>query len=151
MSDTAAATIRGLTIRQPWAWLIAHGHKQFENRTWWTDYRGPMAIVAGKGTDREGYEVARQLGIQVPETLPIGILAVVDLVDIRPVNEERQDPFATGPYCWRLERPRLLPSPVPFRGGLGLMKIPAELVQDGLTEEDVVSRPSTRQPSLPFD
>jgi len=23
-----------LSIRQPWAWLITHGHKDIENRTW---------------------------------------------------------------------------------------------------------------------
>lgn len=37
-----------LTIRQPWAQLIAAGIKQWENRTWKTSYRGPLAIHAAK-------------------------------------------------------------------------------------------------------
>lgn len=26
--------MKALSIRQPWAWLIANGHKDIENRTW---------------------------------------------------------------------------------------------------------------------
>jgi len=32
--------VKCLSIRQPWAWLIIHGGKDVENRTWWTDYPG---------------------------------------------------------------------------------------------------------------
>lgn len=35
-----------LSIRQPWASLIVKGCKDVENRTWKTDYRGPIAIHA---------------------------------------------------------------------------------------------------------
>ena len=35
-----------LSIRQPWAWLIAHGWKNIENRTWPTGYRGRFLIHA---------------------------------------------------------------------------------------------------------
>lgn len=40
--------MKALTIWQPWAWLIVTGTKPVENRTWATDYRGPMLIHAGK-------------------------------------------------------------------------------------------------------
>ncbi len=109
-------TFRGLTVKQPWPWLIAHGYKPFENRSWWTDYRGPLVIVAGKGTDPDGYEVARQLGIELPDELPTGIVCVVDLVSIEPLADVGADPWATGPFCWRLARPRRLASPVSYRG-----------------------------------
>lgn len=36
-----------LTIKQPWASAIMAGLKRVENRTWRTDYRGPLAIHAG--------------------------------------------------------------------------------------------------------
>ena len=38
---------RALTIRQPWASLIAEGIKTVETRSWSTKYRGELAIHAG--------------------------------------------------------------------------------------------------------
>lgn len=40
--------MKALSIRQPYAWLIAQGIKDVENRTWHTGYRGPVLIHAGK-------------------------------------------------------------------------------------------------------
>lgn len=40
-----------LSIRQPWAWLIVNGHKDVENRSWRTKFRGLVAIHAGKKED----------------------------------------------------------------------------------------------------
>lgn len=37
-----------ISIMQPWASLIAIGAKQFETRSWKTNYRGPIAIHASK-------------------------------------------------------------------------------------------------------
>jgi hypothetical protein len=42
-----------LSIRQPWANLIVHGFKNVENRTWQTDYRGPVLIHAGLQFDHD--------------------------------------------------------------------------------------------------
>ena len=49
---------RALSIRQPWAWLILNGYKDLENRTWRTDYRGPLLIHAGMRveTDKDAVE-----------------------------------------------------------------------------------------------
>ena len=38
--------MKALTIWQPWASLIAGGAKQYETRSWATQYRGPIAIHA---------------------------------------------------------------------------------------------------------
>lgn len=45
-----------LSIQQPWAWLIAHGHKDIENRTWQPHnpglrFRGRFLIHTGKRID----------------------------------------------------------------------------------------------------
>src|SRR5882757_5789637 len=40
--------MKALTILQPYAELIARGLKRVENRTWYTAYRGPLLIHAGK-------------------------------------------------------------------------------------------------------
>ena len=38
-----------ISLTQPWAALVAEGHKCFETRGWGTEYRGPLAIHATKG------------------------------------------------------------------------------------------------------
>ena len=45
MSDHA------LSIQQPWCWLLAAGHKDIENRTWSTRFRGRVLLHAGKRID----------------------------------------------------------------------------------------------------
>jgi activating signal cointegrator 1 len=41
--------IRGLSLAQPWATLVAIGAKRIETRSWFTRYRGWVAIHAAKG------------------------------------------------------------------------------------------------------
>jgi len=47
--------MKALSIRQPWAWLIAHGIKDIENRDWPTKFRGEFLIHAAKKFEREAY------------------------------------------------------------------------------------------------
>ncbi len=44
--------MKAITIRQPWAHLIATGDKLYETRSWKTEYRGPIAIHAAKMVDQ---------------------------------------------------------------------------------------------------
>lgn len=91
-----------LTIRQPWASLIAVGAKTIETRGWSTKYRGPLAIHAGKAKPSrdlvrmgqwltrwdygEGrYVMSDGLGKWV--ALPLGaVVAVCDLIDVVPIH-----------------------------------------------------------------
>lgn len=43
--------MKALSIMQPWSWLIAEGHKNIENRSWPTNFRGRFLIHAGKRHD----------------------------------------------------------------------------------------------------
>lgn len=45
--------MKALTIIQPWATLIASGHKMNETRSWKTNYRGEVLIHAGKNPKRK--------------------------------------------------------------------------------------------------
>lgn len=94
-----------LTIRQPWASLIAVGRKTIETRPFSTKYRGPLAIHAGLAkptihtlpgfTDVTGEPVAGDvdpcwLDLRaypgVPMPLQLGaVVAVCDLVDVVPI------------------------------------------------------------------
>ncbi len=84
--------MKAITVRQPWASLIACGEKKIETRSWATKYRGPIAIHAGKGLHSElkqmcySVPVATALGIQwysqqMEGRLFGSIIAIADLVD----------------------------------------------------------------------
>jgi len=64
--------MRALSIRQPWAYLIAIGAKTIENRSWHTPIQGPLIICAGKElAPLDQREDARQraevYGIEIPD------------------------------------------------------------------------------------
>ena len=40
-----------ITLKQPWATLVAEGLKKYEFRSWKLNYRGEILIHAGKGVD----------------------------------------------------------------------------------------------------
>ena len=59
--------MKALSLRQPWAWLVAAGHKDVENRTWSTRFRGEFLIHAAKTFDDAGYEwVSREMELVLP-------------------------------------------------------------------------------------
>lgn len=98
-----------LSIRQPWAWLIVHGHKNIENRTWSTPYRGRLLIHASGNIDPPdarvlGHQRSLLAAIDLPADLQRGgIVGEVVLIDI---VEDSTSPWFTGPYGWVVERPR---------------------------------------------
>lgn len=136
-------TIKAITVCNPWAWAMVNGptpttaHKRYENRGWWTDYRGPVLIHAGKDEKwmPEGMALLRKLGIEpLRSALEFGAaIGVVDLVDVKRKAECGGDPFAFGPVCFELANPRRLPRPVPMRGQLSLWNVDVERVP-GLAE-----------------
>lgn len=67
--------IRCLTVRQPWASAIFLCGKDVENRTGTTNYRGPLAIHAGKMVEWDWVE-----RLKLTEPLPTG--AVIGTVDL---------------------------------------------------------------------
>ena len=48
--------MKAITIKQPFATLIAEGIKEYEFRTWKTKYRGEILIHAGKGINKKAME-----------------------------------------------------------------------------------------------
>lgn len=84
-----------ITIRQPWATLIALGEKEYETRSWQTKYRGKLAIHAGKQIDIEACHdksILNELnkhGITLISELPTGsIIAIAELTDCLKVSSD---------------------------------------------------------------
>ena len=120
-----------LTLWQPWASLIAHGHKQVETRAWGTKHRGPLAIHAAKrpmGPDERWLldELEHEFGIVLPD-VPLGAvvatanLAACDVMTQTALEavdevEYRVGDWGIGRYAWRLSGVKRLEEPVPAVG-----------------------------------
>ncbi|MBN9525411.1 MAG: ASCH domain-containing protein [Alphaproteobacteria bacterium] len=122
--DNLRTPTHALSILQPWAWLIVHGHKAVENRNWkpWNHglkMRGPIWVHAGKGFDADGVDFALDMGIDLPQDSErydrggiVGRAVITDVVTRHP------SPWFFGPYGLVLAKPE----PVAFkpcRGQLG--------------------------------
>ena len=120
-----------IVIRQPWAWLIVHGFKDIENRSWTTRYRGTLLIQAsanlpGKLHLEEFRLFARKRGVELPEDFErAGIVGMVQLKDC--VTSSRSKWFE-GPVGWVLTKPKRLPF-IPLKGRLGLFDPPQEIIR----------------------
>lgn len=76
--------MKAITIKQPFASLIASGLKEYEFRTWKTAYRGEILIHAGKSIDKDATEKFAPYGLEYPTGC---IIAKAVLTDCVPVTE----------------------------------------------------------------
>lgn len=74
-----------ITLKQPWATLVAEGIKKYEFRSWKINYRGELLIHAGLGIDKEAMNRFKDLNLQYPSKK---ILAKVNLEDCIELNDE---------------------------------------------------------------
>jgi len=127
-------TVLVLSIRQPWAYLVANGFKDVENRTWSTKFRGKILLHAGKAMTRQEYADARDFmnDIRIPTIrLPAyeelergGIVGTATLVDCVYVSPS---PWFVGPVGWVLQDAKPVRF-VPCPGQLGLFMAPSAVV-----------------------
>lgn len=126
--------MRALSVRQPWAWLILHGGKDIENRTWETMFRGQVLLHAGKtltkAYHREVSDWAEgEFGIIVPELDDMprgGVVGVVTIAGC--VRESTSRWFNPGGFGFVLRNAE----PVPFypcNGALGFFDVPRTVQQ----------------------
>lgn len=131
-----------ISVRQPWAWLIVHGHKSYENREWnfrhpWRGFRGRALIHASQGMTKKEYDEARSIaanyGIQVPDCGTLdrgGVVGVVSFVDW--CNHPPSLPFTFG-SGFTLASAEPLPF-MPCKGALGFFRVnyqpPAETLPE---------------------
>ncbi len=72
--------MKAITIKQPFATLIAEGLKEYEFRTWKTSYRGEVLIHAGKGVDKKAMERFKYLNLEYPSGCIIAKATITDCV-----------------------------------------------------------------------
>lgn len=136
--------MKTLSLIQPWASLIAVGAKRIETRSWYTNYRGPLAIHASKAKPDMLSEARRVIDlVGTKSELPLGqIICVCNLVDVLPTeargclagvfedhpdlkteNEELFGNYDPGRWGFVLENVQRI-DPVDARGSLGLWECP---------------------------
>lgn len=121
--------MKALSIRQPWAWLIAHGYKDVENRTWATPFRGRFLLHASKTFDLDGEAWVRATFPAIPlpargEIATGGIVGEAVLTDC--VEGAHPSPWFNGAVAFVLDQRRALPF-APCKGRLGFFDVPGEL------------------------
>lgn len=120
--------MKALTIKQPWASLIIEGYKEYEFRSWKTNYRGRIYIHAGLGIDLDMLERFELYNLKYPS----GIIGEATLVDCIEVTEEfNNELLKINPivyrksnykqtYAWKLIDIKKYDASLPIKGKLGL-------------------------------
>ncbi len=107
--------MKALSVKQPWANMIARGEKAIELRSWGTNHRGDLLICSSKR----------------PDIAPAGCaLAIVNMVDCRRATQEDEEKACSTvwiktDFAWVFENVRRL-RPWPIKGAIGLFDIEYE-------------------------
>ena len=117
-----------ITLRQPWATLVAEGIKKYEFRSWKTNYRGKILIHAGKSIDKKEIIKYEELGLEFPTGK---IIAEANLVDCLYIDEKLNEKITnehniaygnkkrTG-YAWRFDNIKKIDHIDNVNGKLGI-------------------------------
>ena len=104
--------MKAISLKQPFANLIAEGWKSIETRKWYTHYRGDLIICSSKSgnMDPRGYA-----------------LCVVELYKVTKMYPEHEQKAACtvypGAYSWFLRNLRIIDPIFKVKGQLGLYDI----------------------------
>jgi hypothetical protein len=135
--------VRGITIWQPWATLVARGVKKIETRSWGTTHRGPLAIHSAKRwspLQSAAYQRFVDLGLysldDMETPLTVGkILAVAVLLDVVPVGsikpgtqERALGDYSAGRFAWMLGDVRELSEPLAYTGSQTFFTVPDKMI-----------------------
>lgn len=148
--------MRILTVRQPWAHAIIHFGKDVENRPMNIagEFRGLVAIHAARLWDDDWRRRASApalasgvIGAAFPDVDFGAIIGVVELTGAHRAFGDNPGGFNlcgyngqcskwAEPTGWHLTfaRPRALDVPIPYKGALGMRKVPFEVIGDVLAE-----------------
>lgn len=132
--------MKTITIWQPWASLLACGAKQYETRSWATNYRGEIAIHAAAKDFRTLYTTGYVVnnGILPLELLVRGcVIATAKLIGCWKIgrsevlepciykkdgvysltdNELLFGDWTSGRYAWEFTNMKMLDEPIPAKG-----------------------------------
>ena len=129
--------LKVLTLRQPWATLVAEGIKKYEFRSWKTNYRGKVLIHAGAGVDKKDMERFKELNLEFPSKKIIAEVEIEDCLELDDkLNNEiiAENNIAYGSkvrtgYAWKLKNVKKIKSDKIINGKLGLWNIDESILE----------------------
>lgn len=119
--------MKAITLKQPWASLVAYGYKKYEFRSWKTKYRGDILIHAGKGIDYEVMEKVKDLNLDYPSSKIIAKVTIEDCIELtEEINKKicNENPLVYGAknrtgFAWKLSNVQILNYPKTISGKQG--------------------------------
>ena len=118
--------MKAISIKNPWASLIADGIKTIETRRWRTNYRGDILVCVSRKIDKEP-QFNKRYTNNGTEGMAICV-ATID--DCRPMIDTDTGAAmidnAPGLYAWTLSNIRKI-TPFPVRGQLGIFNVDYKL------------------------
>lgn len=109
---------KAISLKQPWANLVASGKKTIETRKWTTNYRGDLIICSS----------------QKPNIHPAGYaLCLAELYHIEPMNKKHEKKACIKVYkganAWFLRNIRPINPILPVKGKLGVFDLNLSLAE----------------------
>jgi hypothetical protein len=105
-------TWKAISLKQPWANLVASGKKTIETRKWATKYRGDLVICSSRNPKIEPYGKA---------------ICIVELYDIKPMRKEHEEKACIKVYpkaqAWFFRNIRPINPPIPVKGQLNIFDL----------------------------
>lgn len=117
-----------ITLKQPWASLVANGYKKYEFRSWKLNYRGDILIHAGKTIDKNAMEQIKNLNLEYPSSKILAIVHIDDCIKLdeninKQICSENHQVYGnknrTG-YAWKLSNIRKVESQEIISGKQGI-------------------------------
>lgn len=123
--------LKVLTLRQPWATLVAEGIKKYEFRSWKTNYRGIVLIHAGTGIDKDDMKKYEHMNLDFPSRRIIAVVEIEDCLELdKDLNKKiiSENNIAYGHkirngYAWKLKNIKKIDYDKEVNGQLGLWNI----------------------------
>lgn len=122
-----------LSIREPWASLIVNGYKEYEFRTWKTNYRGKFLIHASARVEKDNLKRFENYDINIMPGYIIGEADITDCVfsddkfhqELLKLDEEVYKESVNA-YGFKLENVKKYDKPIPAKGRLGFWEFHQE-------------------------
>ena len=117
-----------LTLKQPWATLISEGLKEYEFRSWNTNYRGKLLIHAGVSIDKE--EI-KKYNYDYPKSRIVALVELVDCIKIddkfnKMIKDKNSIVYGSKDrdgYAWKIKLIKKIDDNNEIKGKLGLWNI----------------------------
>jgi hypothetical protein len=119
-------TLKCLSLKQPYAELVAAERKTIETRTWNTNFRGKFLIHASKTIDKESCNI---LNIDCSKLTKGAVIGLAFLYNVKKYNNEqdfvadKNKHFSVPKYGFLLDGAKKLNKPVPIPGQLRFFEV----------------------------